>query len=240
MRFVLVSDTHGGHARLDLPPGDLLIHAGDATHGGDMEALHDFAEWLNRQSHPERVAVAGNHDWCFERDGEAARRALAPSTYLEDSPTTIDGVKMYGSPWQPRFGDHDEQIWAFDRPRGAPLADKWARIPEETDILVTHAPPHGILDDIYTGDAIGCRELRDRVEEVEPALHVFGHVHEQPGATRIGKTLFVNAAMPGGYGDPAIVDCRREDGEVVCELVDPGDEYPEWLQERMEEKRNRH
>ena len=126
MRIVALADTHMYHADLGaLPRGDLLIHAGDLLQYGNLEELAEGAAWLKTQPHPHKIFVAGNHDRCFEEQARAARALLAPEViYLEDSGITLHGVSVWGSPWQPAFND-----WAFNLPRGAPLAHKWRLIP---------------------------------------------------------------------------------------------------------------
>ena len=101
----------------------------------------------------------------------------------------VDGLEVWGSPWQPWFHD-----WAFNLERGAALAEKWAMIPDSTDLLITHGPPHGILDACFDGRRVGCEELTRAVERVRPKLHVFGHIHEAYGVVDDGTTLFVNAS----------------------------------------------
>lgn len=68
----------------------------------------------------------------------------------QDEALTVDGYKVYASPWQPEFCR-----WAFNLPRGPRLAAVWRRIPEDTDILVTHTPPAHILD----GEGTGCSSM---------------------------------------------------------------------------------
>ena len=191
MRIVCISDTHGRHDRLTLPPGDLLIHAGDFTRHGKLEEVDPFNDWLGRTSHLYRhkVVIAGNHDFCFQQHPAEARARLTHATYLEDAAVVLDGIKVYGSPWQPFFGG-----WAFNLHRGEPLAAVWAKIPADTHILVTHGPPEGVLDRNKWGDLCGCRDLLMRVYEVRPRLHVFGHIHEAAGRDEVDGITFVNAA----------------------------------------------
>lgn len=237
MRIVCVSDTHGGHRRLEPPDGDVLLIGGDVTDQGTVESLREFDDYLGTLDHEEIVLVAGNHDTCFEDHPVRARHALTNARYLEDESTHIAGVRIYGSPWQPRLVETETSIFAFDLPRGAPLAERWEAIPDATDVLVTHTPPQGVRDEIYTGDALGCRALRTRLEEVDPDLHVFGHVHEQPGVTRADTRCYVNAATPGGYGSVTVLD-RASDGTI--DVVDPGDWLPDWIRERIERKARQH
>ena len=189
-RVVLLSDTHGCHWDVTVPDGDVLVHAGDATNAGDLKELRDFERWLSTLPHPHRVVIAGNHDWAFERRPKLARATLASATYLQDSVVELAGLRFYGSPWQPEFCN-----WAFNLPRGPALAAKWAAIPADVDVLVTHGPPHGVLDQTFDGRGVGCRELRRALDRVTPAVHVFGHIHEARGVAEVGRTLCVNASI---------------------------------------------
>jgi predicted phosphohydrolase len=177
LRIVAVADTHLFHADLDVPDGDVFVHAGDLCRGGDLDELREAAAWIAGLPHRHKVIIAGNHDWAFARDPAAARAAIAGMTYLEDTEVTIDGLRFYGSPWQPAFND-----WAFNLPRGPALADVWARIPTGIDVLVTHSPPDGFGDRSPDGDRAGCADLRARLRDVRPRLHVFGHIHQDGGA----------------------------------------------------------
>ena len=102
-----------------------------------------------------------------------ARSWITNAHYLCDESLTLDGVKFYGSPWQPRFFD-----WAFNKDRGAPLKAIWDKIPLDTDVLITHGPPHGILDLTFDKIKAGCEELLLAVQRIKPKVHVFGHIHE--------------------------------------------------------------
>ena len=128
--------------------------------------------------------IAGNHDFLFQHDRERAQELLSNAIYLQDGMVEIKGVKIYGSPWQPRFLD-----WAFNLDRGTPLREKWDMIPPGVDILVTHGPPRGFLD-----NSKGCQDLRNRVFEVKPKLHIFGHTHGGYGQLEGLGIKFVNAS----------------------------------------------
>jgi hypothetical protein len=156
--------------------------------------------------------IAGNHDRCFETDPEAARPLTHGLTYLQDSDVTIDGLRFWGAPWQPWF-----LSWAFNLQRGPEIAQKWALIPDDTDVLITHGPPATILDETYDGRPVGCEELLRTVQRITPRLHAFGHIHESYGAQVVGSTLFVNAsACTLRYKPkqlPVVVDLPRDRGE---------------------------
>ncbi|OWK34470.1 metallophosphatase domain-containing protein [Fimbriiglobus ruber] len=201
MRIVCISDTHGHHAKWEVPDGDILVHAGDLTDDGDLADVEDFDRWLGTLPHRHKIVIAGNHDFCFQQQPDRARQRLSHATYLQDEAVVIDGVKFYGSPWQPWFFD-----WAFNLPRGADIAAKWALIPADTTVLVTHGPPLGIGDLTKRGDLAGCADLLARVQVVRPKLHVFGHIHEAAGVYHTQETLFVNAAIRPGQNRGTVVD----------------------------------
>jgi Icc-related predicted phosphoesterase len=196
-RIVCLSDTHNCTHEIEVPDGDILIHSGDATITGTVEEVKRFSRWFSGLPHRHRVFVAGNHDWLFERDDQLARSLLGTSiTYLRDSSAVIAGLKIYGSPWQPRFFD-----WAFNLNRGAEIAEKWKLIPNDIDVLITHGPPHGILDAIpkpWGVENSGCENLRERVEAIASLgrlkLHAFGHIHCGYGTYDEFGIRFVNAS----------------------------------------------
>lgn len=191
MRIVLLSDTHERHRELDVPDADLLLHAGDATMNGNYDAIRDFDDWLASLPHAHKIFVAGNHDRTFESAPEKARPLVKHATYLQDAGATVGGIRIWGSPWQPEF-----MSWAFNLERGAPLREKWALIPPDTDILVTHGPPLGHGDQLAHGDEgrVGCEELALRIVALDIRLHVFGHIHEGYGVTQNALTLHANAS----------------------------------------------
>jgi len=191
LRIVCLSDTHNFHNQITVPEGDVLIHAGDATNRGTQFEVEDFLRWFSVLPHKYKIFVAGNHDWLYETNERFARFLTAKFNikYLQDSSIEIKGLKIYGSPWQPRFYD-----WAFNLMRGAEIAEKWKLIPKDTDILITHGPPHEILDLTPNGDPAGCEELRKTVEEVKPKVHIFGHIHSGYGIIEKFGVKFINAS----------------------------------------------
>lgn len=196
-KVVCISDTHNFHEQIAVPDGDVLIHSGDATVKGTIPEVIAFSEWFAEQRHPYKVLVSGNHDWLYFLDNRLARELTKPNViYLEDSSIEIEGLKIYGSPWQPRFFD-----WAFNLNRGYELAEKWAMIPDDVEILITHGPPYGILDLVPRkgwDENTGCEELRKRVEQIAALgrlkLHVFGHIHCGYGIHEEFGVKFVNAS----------------------------------------------
>lgn len=191
LKIVAISDTHTFENAIAVPDGDVLIHAGDATIEGSYREVSRFADWLHAQPHRHKIFVAGNHDWLFEREPEIARSLLVGvAYYLQDELIEIEGVKFYGSPWQPEFCN-----WAFNLPRGEALAAKWAMIPNDVDVLITHGPPWGILDYVKLGsEHLGCNDLLRAVARVQPRVHVFGHIHGGYARFR-PRGLFINASI---------------------------------------------
>jgi 3',5'-cyclic AMP phosphodiesterase CpdA len=197
VRVVCISDTHNRHARVAVPSGDLLIHAGDFTVLGKEDEIADFNRWLATLPHRHKIVIAGNHEFLFERDPARARRLITNAVYLEDAALRVDGLALYGSPWQPMFGG-----LAFNLPRGADLAAKWALIPPGTDILVTHGPPYGHVDALPSGRHVGDVDLAAAIAAVKPRLHVCGHIHQGYGTSQIGGTTCVNASICNESYDP--------------------------------------
>lgn len=194
MKIVCISDTHLRHVRypIEIPECDLLIHSGDALIEGTYREFEAFSAWFDGLKAKTKILIAGNHDWIFEKENALARKLLPKDViYLQDEMVEVDGLKIYGSPWQPEFCD-----WAFNLPRGWPLKKKWEKIPEGTDILVTHGPPLGILDwSQFGNEHAGCADLRQELYRVKPKLHCFGHIHGDYGTAKWGPTLFINASL---------------------------------------------
>lgn len=214
MRIVAISDTHGMHHRMfhPIPDGDVLIHCGDMTGHGSLPEVSAVARWLGDQPHKHKIAIAGNHDGACESDAGVVSMFFRECgvLYLCDNAVELDGVKFWGAPWTPNFCD-----WYFMPKRNSPeLKAKWDLIPDDTQVLITHGPPHGILDAYVEpryieragAEHVGCELLRLRVAQL-PILriHVFGHIHEGYGSERArfgsrqqsgdaGLVTFVNAA----------------------------------------------
>lgn len=210
--ITFISDTHNRHRELtnDLPGGDMIIHSGDISGRGTLEEIRSFLLWFERLPYTHKIFIAGNHDFGFEElrhsnQDEFAIRIPDNVIYLQDEMVEVDGLKIYGSPWQPRFYD-----WAFNVDRGDAIAKKWEPIPEGLDILITHGPVFGILDDTYTGMRVGCEELYKKVVQVKPRIHVCGHIHWAYGMRDFNDTTFINASSLGEnyqyQNKPIVVD----------------------------------
>ncbi|MBX2883864.1 MAG: metallophosphatase domain-containing protein [Granulosicoccus sp.] len=182
MKLVCISDTHGDHEQMSLPSGDVLIHAGDLTAHGKKNETEQFMQWFGNQPFAHKLCVAGNHDTFMESDPELASEYAKDNgvVLLNDSGYQVANVNFWGSPITPRFLD-----WSFMRDPGEPIEAHWRLIPENTDVLITHGPPHGILDQIRRPaghlECTGCPSLYERIQLVLPAKHIFGHIHEAYG-----------------------------------------------------------
>jgi Icc-related predicted phosphoesterase len=197
MKIVAVSDLHG--MLPDIPPCDLLLLAGDITpvknHEVGFQARwlgSEFRRWLECQPARKVVGVAGNHDFIFEKAPELVPPDL-PWTYLQDALLGWEGLRIYGTPWQPWFFD-----WAFNLDE-EDLRPKWERIPLGTDILVLHGPPHGYGDGVpERGGRVrhcGSPSLLEHIELIRPKLVVYGHIHEGRGEWRLGDTVLANVTQ---------------------------------------------
>ncbi len=197
VRIAATADLHG-----HLPPVpecDLLIIAGDVTPASDHDVGFqagwldaEFRRWLEAAPAEHVVGIAGNHDFIFDRAPSSVPDDL-PWTYLQDTSVTVDGVTIWGSPWTPWFFD-----WAFNAPKGDDeevfLRERAATAPRDADILVVHGPPRGHGDRTSRGLRVGSVAFGDLIDEVEPRLALFGHIHEDQGVWPRGATTLANVA----------------------------------------------
>jgi|SRR5579864_4674771 len=203
IKIVAISDTHLSHNQLEIPECDLLIHSGDFSFVGKMVDVLDVNQWFGKLKASgkvkEIVAIAGNHDWIGQTNPSWTKEAFTNCIYLDEEPCEVFGFKVFGSAWSPEFNN-----WAFNAKRGKEIARHWSKIPDDTEILVTHGPPMGILDinteEIYSKplgpEHLGCEELRKRVKKLkELKLHVFGHIHSSNGMDTVDGVQFVNASV---------------------------------------------
>jgi Icc-related predicted phosphoesterase len=209
MKLVVVSDTHSYHRKVEVPDGDVFIHAGDITWRGELEIFADFANWLKELPHKNKVIIFGNHELGMRsevkkgiikthsgssRDVVLQLMKDAGATYLENSGINIDGINFWGSPATPYFMD-----WEWNYQRGKEIGKIWDLIPQDTNVLITHGPPYGILDSVqdHARGPQGCEMLNKKVKQL-PNLkaHVFGHLHQDGGKmVKLGNTIFANVAI---------------------------------------------
>lgn len=212
MQITFISDTHTKHYEMtsDLPGGPIIVHAGDISSRGRKWEIEDFLEWFDSLPYTHKIMIPGNHDFFFEYDriartpqgsyrfGNAnlTREQVEEVTskfpnihILNDSGITLEGIKFWGSPITPWFHD-----WAYNRWTHE-IDQHWDLIPEDTNVLITHGPPYGVLDEVIRDrQKVGCEKLMERVNQINPKIHVFGHIHEANGQEKIGDTLFINAS----------------------------------------------
>lgn len=187
MQITIIADTHGLHHNLKLAAGETLIHAGDITEYGTEEEVIDFIKWFDQQPFKHKIFIAGNHDLFLEACTKIALQKLLPPNiiYLQNSGVIIEGITIWGSPISPYFLG-----MAFNKKRGNAIKKVWNKIPTNTNVLITHTPPKGIMD-----NGLGCEDLLQCVQQIKPILHIFGHIHQQYGMQDINQTRFINAAV---------------------------------------------
>ena len=188
MKILHISDTHGCHRHIHyLPRADIVVHSGDFTMNGSVQEALDFMKWFCDLPYPQKIFICGNHDECLYG---ANIDGLDPNVhYLCNSGAEISGVKFYGVPMF--MGDCISNR----------QTRHYANIPDDTDILITHTPPFGILD-FDDNINYGSEELLSRISVVQPRLHLFGHIHSQHGTTVFNGTTFSNGViMNADYSD---------------------------------------
>jgi Icc-related predicted phosphoesterase len=234
-RLVCISDTHTLHAKTTQAiieaRADILVHAGDITGGmthRQNSQIGDFADWcaslLAKGYVSHVVAIAGNHDEVLDSSCPVTRRDYPDSPreltdrlrragiiYLQDRAATVAGLKFYGAPWSHRYGDHGFMIDS-----AAQDEDIFSRVPAGLDVLITHCPPHGILDDMPREDGrielTGSPALRRTIAKRRPRVHVFGHIHPHHGMKVTAEgVLCVNACTCNG-------DNRAKNRPLVLDL----------------------
>lgn len=217
---VCISDTHNKHKQVDLPPGDLLVHAGDFSSYGYKHELESTISWFKKNASKYThgiVFIAGNHDrsvdpvkWREYEDHDLMKTyvegekiswvkeqldALKDTNihYLENSSVVINGIKIWGSPYSPSF---NRARWAFNADRGDEIKAIWDTIPNDADIVLAHGPVAYKLDFTeYGREYVGCEDLRKVIERVKPKLFVSGHIHESYGIEESTDTIYVNASI---------------------------------------------
>lgn len=222
------ADLHGNYPTLD--GGDLLIVAGDLTASDKyLDYLHCL-DWILGQPYKKKVLIAGNHDnylrdHCSSEWEKGKSQQIAGIDYLCDSGTEIqwneptltkDGLKyapsnysyankklkIWGSPWTLTFPGINPKCTAFTGDEGL-LAEKFALIPDDIDILVTHGPSFGNLDITKRGESVGSISLWMKILEVRPKMHIFGHIHESYGdATHYNGIRLINCSHVNEHYEP--------------------------------------
>ncbi|KAG8949773.1 hypothetical protein FRC04_008313 [Tulasnella sp. 424] len=205
-RFVCISDTHG--KSFPVPPGDVLLHAGDLTAWGSPKELRKTMEWLVSLPHPLKIVIAGNHDFALDRtkyaelagtgddEDDAERQEMDDAEEIMRGELAQEGNVVYLKNESHEFKVKPEgRTWSIYGSPWTPyfggMAFNYSKEEAEgivgefprSDILLTHGPPHGIHDETLRGELVGCPTLLAYLARLRPRLHVFGHIHEARGAT---------------------------------------------------------
>lgn len=200
LKFMIIdciSDLHGHFPKLE--GGDLLLIAGDITISDKVTEWNEFYDWLDVQPYRKKIVIAGNHDKRIDADMIGSSSF---SSYLQDSGTVFEGFNIWGSPWTLSFYGMNPCCKAFTVKKEEQLIEKWKLIPKNTDILITHSPPFGIQDAIYSNNFKGSITLRNYSMSIPPKLHVFGHIHNGYGKVDTTLTKFINASLVNDDYDP--------------------------------------
>ena len=190
IKICAIADTHRQHWNIKVPKCDLFIFAGDAEING-LLPLHDFNDWLLTIQAKNKVVIFGNHDRYAEFIGkDECKKQLSNCIYLENEFIEVDGFKIFGSPYSVEFNR-----WSFMR-YDNDLKEIWDTIPLETEIVLTHSMPYGILDGVLPRmQSVGSLTLRDAIKRVRPYIQIGGHLHESYGQYTDGKTDYYNVAV---------------------------------------------
>jgi Icc-related predicted phosphoesterase len=196
MRIIAFSDIHGKQNKLltewfDNNPADLLIFGGDLQANSSDDYGYGFMEWLHRLPYSTKVLIFGNHDGYYSNAMFYTRdKGYTDIVFLHDESVTINGINIFGSPHSLVYGN-----WWFMM-KDSDLEEVWKKIPDNTNILITHAGPYGILDYTCDGFTTGSKSLLKRVQELKQLkYHIFGHIHESFGVKTISGVTFMNVSL---------------------------------------------
>lgn len=230
MKITHISDTHNKHNQIkwdfDISNADMIIHSGDLTNIGEKHEMEQFFGWYSSLPIKYKIVIAGNHDKSFDpkywpkgyvlsndhnkvnhkahkwsKEIISEFNSSTGNYYLENTGCEIEGINFWGSPITPWFhGDY----WAFNEHRGFKINEIWNKIPINTDVLITHGPPMGYGDYVYqTQIYAGCEQLREKIKEIKPLLHCFGHIHHGNRISYDNSTLYSNGSLCNDYNEIA-------------------------------------
>jgi calcineurin-like phosphoesterase family protein len=218
-RIIHISDTHSHHRKLNMPHGNILICSGDITRVGSLEDIFDFAKWVKELPYANKICIYGNHELGHSKPGPKRQKGLemlkeAGIIYLENSGVIINDWNIWGSPITPEF-----HSWEWNAERGPQIRKYWDMIPDNTNILICHGMPYGILDAVpryndYAGafyENVGCKDLLNRINELKHLkLFCGGHLHPGHGQLELNGVKFVNASFcqdgHKGFNSPIVID----------------------------------
>jgi Icc-related predicted phosphoesterase len=211
LKIIAISDVHGKWNKLTIPECDLLISAGDYSFRGEVHMVKDFHKWLDKQPAKNIISVQGNHEVWVEKNFDEARKIAQEQcprvVFVEHDMVRVYGLKIFCSAWSPEF-----HRWAYNGARTLEdaqrmqipyIKDKWADIPIDCDIVVTHTPCHGFLDQVYHVDGVtpkervGCWHLLERFMQTNAKVHICGHIHSGHGFKEFNGKHLYNASICG-------------------------------------------
>jgi Icc-related predicted phosphoesterase len=214
MKILHISDTHGMHGLLNIPNDiDMIIHSGDCSNTNNpyfnLQEVLNFIEWYSTLNVKYKIFVPGNHDVSIEKrlitPGDITAKGII---YLENSFTQIEGLTIWGTPITPEFGIG----WAWNKSRDK-MHKIWDKIPVDTDIVISHGPPKGVMDLSYDRqnklEFCGCSNMKKKILQLQPKLCLFGHIHSCQDIINAGtmklssyQTIFSNGsvATDGKFG----------------------------------------
>lgn len=186
VKIVCFSDYHAAKEQIEMPRGDILIFCGDWSGQGSVMDVIIFADVMRSYKFKHKIVCAGNHDWPAFESHALVKEIFKERgiTYLCEEDIAIHDLSFYVTPWTPEFCG-----WAFME-KEEDLVKRYAKIPKNTDVLITHGPPDGILDHCK-----GSWALRDVVDSIKPKAHLFGHIHSAYGIEERSGTIFVNCSI---------------------------------------------
>lgn len=175
---------------------------------GELNAVRDFARWLNRLPHNHKLVIGGNHDCCFTDHRRSKALDILYDVdgliYAEDTLEVVQGTGFYCTPWTASFND-----WCLQKDEDG-LREKFQQIPKTTEVLITHGPAHGTGDWLDGYGHIGSKALKDAVNRVQPDLHIYGHVHQQYGKQADGS--YNVSVLDGQYNvvkEPVVIELEE-------------------------------
>lgn len=176
VKVVVMSDAHWNFPYIEVPDCDIFMYCGDWSGAGNISEHIKFCAWLNRINARYKLIVPGNHDmYCYHyQDMADSMLRGSNAILLVDKEVECFGIKIYGTPWSPRYGN-----WGYMRPDDD-LLPYFKAIPRGTHFLLTHTPPNGILD-LWGTLHIGSKSLAKALYRKPIPYHFFGHSHT-PGS----------------------------------------------------------
>lgn len=203
-----IADLHGYYPKLE--GGDLLIVAGDLTARDLRDEYIHFCRQIRHSGYKKIIVVAGNHDNLMQKEPEFFLSDEQVS-YLCDSGTEFEGLKIWGSPWTTTFPGINTNCCAFTKNNDMELYKKWELIPDDIDILITHSPSFGNFDITTRGESVGSLTLWLRILEIRPKAHICGHIHESYGhAIHYNGTHMINCSHVNEKYQPVNAPIRIE------------------------------